>query len=230
VQRHALVVQPPVVGESEAPPPFTTCPLPAWGLTYAAAGLLCRHTCPLLPTYLSQVHGTCLGFEALAIIVSRNTSVLSGGWVGDRRAGVTVAVLLEGVGIPGAMCVTPMLVCADMCSVLLLLLLLCADMDALNAPAPLLYTESAATSAWLQALQPHVVTNLQNTALAMENHAHGGLAVQEGGAVRRGGVCCQSPQPSNRVGCCLPWGPVGTGQGEPVLGLCTGFDVCCAVL
>jgi gamma-glutamyl hydrolase len=72
------------------------------------------------------VHGTCLGFEALAIIVSHNTSVLS-------------------------------------------------DMDALNAPAPLLYTEAAATSGWLQALPPHVVTNLQNTALAMENHAHGVL-------------------------------------------------------
>lgn len=70
------------------------------------------------------MHGTCLGFEALAIIVSHNTSVLS-------------------------------------------------DMDALNAPAPLLYTELAASSDWLQALPPHVVTNLQNQALAMENHAHG---------------------------------------------------------
>jgi hypothetical protein len=46
-------------------------------------------------------------------------------------------------------------------------------MDALNAPAPLLYTERAATSAWLKALPPHVVSNLQNQALAMENHAHG---------------------------------------------------------
>lgn len=62
-----------------------------------------------------------------------------------------------------------------------------ADMDALNAPAPLLYTEAAATSAWLQALPPHVVTNLQNTALAMENHAHGGW--QEGGDWKGSSVC-----------------------------------------
>lgn len=60
-------------------------------------------------------------------------------------------------------------------------------MDALNAPAPLLYTEAAATSAWLQALPPHVVTNLQNTALAMENHAHGGW--QEGGDWKGSSVC-----------------------------------------
>lgn len=74
-----------------------------------------------------QVHGTCLGFEALAIIISRNTSVL-------------------------------------------------ADMDALNSPAPLFYTELAATSDWLKALPPHVVTNLQNTPLAFENHGHGEAA------------------------------------------------------
>jgi hypothetical protein len=98
---------------------------------------VCPPSLPLLLLLLllsSQVHGTCLGFEALAIIISRNTSVLS-------------------------------------------------DMDAINAPAPLLYTERAATSTWLQALPPHVVTNLQNTALAMENHAHG--VCKRG---RRGGV------------------------------------------
>lgn len=72
----------------------------------------------------TQVHGTCLGFEALAIIISCNTSILS-------------------------------------------------TMDAENAPAPLLYTELAAGSDWLQALPPHVVSNLQNQALAMENHQNG---------------------------------------------------------
>lgn len=92
---------------------MTPCPTPLNTHVYVAPAALCM-----------QIHGTCLGFEALAIIISRNTSILS-------------------------------------------------DMDALNAPAPLLYTELAATSDWLKALPPHVVTNLQNTALAMENHAHG---------------------------------------------------------
>lgn len=72
----------------------------------------------------SQVHGTCLGFEALAVIVSGNASVLS-------------------------------------------------DMDAENAPAPLLYTDQADSSDWLQALPPHLVRNLQDQPLAMENHMHG---------------------------------------------------------
>jgi hypothetical protein len=72
------------------------------------------------------VHGTCLGFEALAIIVSRNTSVLS-------------------------------------------------DMDALNAPSALLYTEDADSSEWLRALPPHLVKNMQVGPLTFENHAHGVL-------------------------------------------------------
>jgi hypothetical protein len=101
------------------PPPFLQHTRQPHGIPYPPP--LGTFSPPPLPL---QVHGTCLGFEILAIVISRNTSVL-------------------------------------------------ADMDALNAPAPLLYTERAATSDWLRALPPHVVTNLQNQALAMENHAHG---------------------------------------------------------
>lgn len=68
-----------------------------------------------------------------------------------------------------------------------------SDMDALNNPAPLLYTEQAATSEWLKALPPHVVTNLQNSALAMENHAHGG---------------CKPPQQALPEELQAVWGPV----------------------
>lgn len=46
-------------------------------------------------------------------------------------------------------------------------------MDAEDAPAPLLYTDEADSSHFIAALPPHVVTNLQDQALAMENHAHG---------------------------------------------------------
>ncbi|GBF88733.1 gamma-glutamyl hydrolase [Raphidocelis subcapitata] len=69
------------------------------------------------------VHGTCLGMETLAIVVSRNVSILS-------------------------------------------------DMDAEDAPAPLLYNEEAEDSHFFSSLPPSVVRNLQNTPIAMENHAH----------------------------------------------------------
>lgn len=46
-------------------------------------------------------------------------------------------------------------------------------MEAEDAPAPLLYTAEAKGSNFFQALPPHVVDNLQNQPLAMENHAHG---------------------------------------------------------
>lgn len=48
-----------------------------------------------------------------------------------------------------------------------------SEMDAEDAPAPLLYTQEAQHSPFLNALPPHIVTNLQNQALAMENHMHG---------------------------------------------------------
>lgn len=50
-----------------------------------------------------------------------------------------------------------------------------SEMDAEDAPAPLLYTQEAQHSPFLNALPPHIVTNLQNQALAMENHMHGVL-------------------------------------------------------
>jgi gamma-glutamyl hydrolase len=64
-----------------------------------------------------------------------------------------------------------------------------SDMDAENAPAPLLYTDQAAGSEWLRALPPHLVKNLQDTAIAMENHGHGkscwlGVAGEDSGAQR----------------------------------------------
>eukprot|EP00879_Flechtneria_rotunda_P026138 GHRR01027844.1.p2 GENE.GHRR01027844.1~~GHRR01027844.1.p2 ORF type:complete len:105 (-),score=37.59 GHRR01027844.1:701-1015(-) len=46
-------------------------------------------------------------------------------------------------------------------------------MDALDAAAPLLYTDAADTSALLNALPHHVITNLQDRPLAMENHHYG---------------------------------------------------------
>lgn len=70
------------------------------------------------------VHGTCLGFETLAILVTRNYTLL-------------------------------------------------ADTDAEDAPAPLLYTAEAEGSRLLRALPPSVVRDLQNSPIAMENHAHG---------------------------------------------------------
>lgn len=48
-----------------------------------------------------------------------------------------------------------------------------SDMDAEDAPAPLLYTDEADSSRFLQALPPHLLTHLQNQPLAMENHMHG---------------------------------------------------------
>jgi gamma-glutamyl hydrolase len=48
-----------------------------------------------------------------------------------------------------------------------------ADMDAEDFPAPLLYTHEADASPFLKALPPHIITNLQNQPLAMENHMHG---------------------------------------------------------
>jgi len=51
---------------------------------------------------------------------------------------------------------------------------LLADMDAEDAPAPLLYTEMAQDSNFITSLPPSVVRNLQNSAIAMENHMHGG--------------------------------------------------------
>jgi gamma-glutamyl hydrolase len=48
-----------------------------------------------------------------------------------------------------------------------------ADTDAEDAPAPLLYTHEADTSALLKALPARVVKNLQDQALATENHGHG---------------------------------------------------------
>lgn len=50
-----------------------------------------------------------------------------------------------------------------------------ADMDAEDFPAPLLYTHEADASPFLKALPPHIITNLQNQPLAMENHMHGVL-------------------------------------------------------
>jgi gamma-glutamyl hydrolase len=48
-----------------------------------------------------------------------------------------------------------------------------SDTDAEDAPAPLLYTHEAKDSDFFSSLPPHVVDNLQNQPLAMENHAHG---------------------------------------------------------
>jgi hypothetical protein len=50
---------------------------------------------------------------------------------------------------------------------------LLADMDAEDFPAPLLYTQDADSSPFLKSLPPHIITNLQNQPLAMENHMHG---------------------------------------------------------
>jgi gamma-glutamyl hydrolase len=72
------------------------------------------------------VHGTCLGLETLAIIVSGNYTLLR----------------------PTA---------------------------ALDAPAPLLYTEDAENSHFFRSLPPSVVHDLQNSAIAMENHMKGVL-------------------------------------------------------
>eukprot|EP00878_Enallax_costatus_P002549 GHUV01002731.1.p1 GENE.GHUV01002731.1~~GHUV01002731.1.p1 ORF type:complete len:355 (+),score=97.23 GHUV01002731.1:235-1299(+) len=50
-----------------------------------------------------------------------------------------------------------------------------ADMDAEDAPAPLLYTDEADSSKFLRALPPHLVRHLQDQPLAFENHMHGVL-------------------------------------------------------
>lgn len=74
------------------------------------------------------VHGTCLGMETLAVVVSGgNHSVLS-------------------------------------------------DMDAEDAPAPLLYSDLAEDSYFFRSLPPSVVRDLQNKPIAMENHMHGLLS------------------------------------------------------
>ncbi|KIY93948.1 gamma-glutamyl hydrolase [Monoraphidium neglectum] len=52
---------------------------------------------------------------------------------------------------------------------------LLADMDAEDAAAPLLYTDVAEDSHFFSSLPPVVVRNLQNQAIAMENHMHGVL-------------------------------------------------------
>jgi gamma-glutamyl hydrolase len=70
------------------------------------------------------VHGTCLGLETLAIILSQNYDILS-------------------------------------------------KYDALDAPAPLLYTADAINSRLLSNLPKSVVTSLQNDPIAMENHGKG---------------------------------------------------------
>ncbi|KAG2501964.1 hypothetical protein HYH03_000461 [Edaphochlamys debaryana] len=70
------------------------------------------------------VHGTCLGMEALSVVLSGNYTILS-------------------------------------------------PFDAEDAAAPLLYTEEAAGSHLLKSLPPDVVTDLQNKAIAMENHMMG---------------------------------------------------------
>lgn len=76
------------------------------------------------PCLTPQVHGTCLGLEALSVIISGNASILS-------------------------------------------------RMDAEDFPAPLLYTQEADSSPFLKSLPPHIISNLQNQPLAMENHMHG---------------------------------------------------------
>lgn len=70
------------------------------------------------------VHGTCLGFETLSIIISKNYTILS-------------------------------------------------KFDAEDAAAPLLYTDLADSSHLLTSLPRRVVRNLQDHAIAMENHVNG---------------------------------------------------------
>jgi gamma-glutamyl hydrolase len=72
----------------------------------------------------TPMHGTCLGMETLAVVVSSNYTLLS-------------------------------------------------DMDAEDAAATLLYTDVAQDSHFFSSLPPSVVRNLQNSAIAMENHMHG---------------------------------------------------------
>lgn len=50
---------------------------------------------------------------------------------------------------------------------------LLSDMDAEDAPAPLMYTDQAEDSHLFRSLPPGVVRNLQNTPIAFENHMHG---------------------------------------------------------
>lgn len=50
-----------------------------------------------------------------------------------------------------------------------------------DAPAPLMYTDSAAASHLLKSLPPDVVDSLQNRPIAMENHMMGGWAGGVGG-------------------------------------------------
>jgi hypothetical protein len=99
-----------------------------------------HHTTTTTFTFVNcnkQVHGTCLGLEALSVIVSGNTSILS-------------------------------------------------DMDAEDFPAPLLYAQDADSSPFLKSLPPHVITNLQNQPIAMENHMHGEQPVTQDTA-----KCCK---------------------------------------
>lgn len=92
--------------QAGAPPPLTACarpPLTSHSLTHS----LLPGCCVLTPP---QVHGTCLGFEALSIIVSRNTSILSG-WCCGAEMWPWLCLFLGGRGD----CCLAQLKCAGRC-------------------------------------------------------------------------------------------------------------------